>query len=299
MDLVVTAKRAPEAGETLPGDSFQTIPGGKGANQAAAIGKLGGQVSMAGRTGADDFGKRLIRNLQEQRVNTDLVVKDDQAPTGIALITVEESGENRIIIVAGANGMVGTRDVEQLAGQFNEAGLLIMQLEIPLDTVKLALDKANKAGVPVLLNPAPAYPIPEDWLYRIHYLVLNESEAKAISGMQITSIDTAKDAGMQLQKKGIQVVILTLGAQGAVVTTSEGCWHIPAFKVKVVDTTAAGDAFIGGFAVSILSQPDLIRAVQFGNATGALAATKVGAQSSLPSRDEVEHLLALQGEKTD
>ena len=291
MDLVATAQRAPEAGETLPGIDFKTVPGGKGANQAAAIGRLGGEVSLVGRTGADEFGERLIQSLRSQNVHTDLILRDEQAPTGVALIIVEASGENRILIIAGANGQVDARDVQRLEPLLERASLLVMQLEIPTETVEMALKKASRAGVPVLLNPAPAYPIPPGWMPRIDYLVLNESEAQTISGLKVTSLASAQEAAQELQKKGAKAVILTLGSQGAVLSTQAGCWHVPAFHVDAVDTTAAGDAFIGGFAVSIQSQANLLEAVRFGNAAGALATTKLGAQTSLPSREEVDHFL--------
>lgn len=291
MDLVITAKRAPAAGETLPGKDFQTIPGGKGANQAAAAGRLGGTVFMVGRTGADAFGERLGRNLQELHVDTSLMMPDNAVPTGVALIIVEDGGENRILIVAGANGQVDTSDIGRMERHFEQAGLLIMQLEIPIATVEAALEKAFQAGVPVLLNPAPAYPIPPAWLPKIRYLVVNETEARVISGMEVTTVESAQDAASALQAQGVAVVLLTLGSRGAVVASGEGCWHVPAFQVNAIDTTAAGDAFIGGFAVSIISQLDLKHAVRFGNAAGALATTKLGAQTSLPSREEVEMLL--------
>jgi ribokinase len=291
MDLVVRAERAPEGGETLPGKEFHTITGGKGANQAAATKKLGGKIGMVGRVGKDDFGERLKTNLHDLGVDTSLVLEDEEAPSGTALIVVDDQGENRILIIAGCNGRVSPMDVTGAADWIRQAKLLIMQFEIPMETVVFALDLAHQYGVPVLLNPAPAYVVGEDVLGKVTYLVLNESEAHLLTGISVIDLPSAFRAAQVLHAHHVKVVILTLGAQGAVVVDAENRVHIPAYKVKVVDTTAAGDAFIGGLAVSLVGLVGLVEAVRFGCAAGALAATRLGAQTSLPGRAEVEALV--------
>jgi ribokinase len=291
MDLVVKADRAPEGGETLPGKEFHMIAGGKGANQAAAASRLGGKTGLVGRVGKDGFGTQLKANLAAMGVDTTRVIDDEEAPTGIALIIVDERGENRILIVAGSNGRVSPADINDAADRIRQAKLLIMQFEVPLETVSYALDLASQYLVPVLLNPAPAYKVGRDVLSKVTYLVLNESEAHLLTGLGVSDPSSAFQAAQNLRLQGARIVILTLGAQGAVVVSDKILQHIPAYKVKVVDTTAAGDAFIGGLAVSLVESADLIQAVRFGCAAGALAATRLGAQTSLPARAEVEALL--------
>ncbi|MDD5370535.1 MAG: ribokinase [Anaerolineaceae bacterium] len=292
MDLVVKSSRIPGAGETLSGEEFQTIPGGKGANQAAAITRLGGEVAMVGRVGRDAFGEKLTQNLEVMGVDAGHIRVDTQTSTGVALIIVEASGENRIIIIPGANGKMDSSDVQSAANLIRNARLLILQLEIPLETVTEAIVLAHQYSIPILLNPAPAYPLSDEILSKVTYLILNETEARMLTSQPVTNQASAEQAAKTLLTHGVQVVVLTLGAQGALLSTSQGTTMIPAFPVKAVDTTAAGDAFIGGFAVSLLRGKNLPENVRYGNAAGGLAATKFGAQTSLPIRDAVERLLA-------
>ena len=291
MDLVINAQRAPEAGETLPASDFHTIPGGKGANQAAAIGKLGASVAMIGSVGADDFGRQLRNALAEHKVAIDHVRIAANQPTGSALIVVEASGENRILIVAGANGEVSQEDVLSARQLIQQTRLLVMQLEIPLATVTYAANLAQEAGIPILLNPSPAYPLDGAFLQKIKYLCLNETEATSLSGIKVKDLESAEKAARALQATTAGVIILTLGAQGAILTTPEEQRHFPAFSAPVVDTTAAGDAFIGAFAVSLINGKDLEDCVRYANAAGALATTRLGAQTSLPSADQVNGFL--------
>lgn len=192
MDLVVRAKRSPEAGETLPAEEFHTIPGGKGANQAAAIARLGVDVALIGRIGKDDFGKQLLSNLLHQGVDVSLVREDPSALTGLALIVVDQTGENRILLISGANGRVAKEDVDEAVDQIAQAKLMVCQLETLHCAVEHAIETSNHFGVPFLLNPAPAFPIPDTLLNKISYLILNETEAEVVSGLPVDGIDAAK-----------------------------------------------------------------------------------------------------------
>jgi ribokinase len=287
-DLVVRAPRFPAPGETISGEDLAIIPGGKGANQAVAAARQGARVSMLGRVGSDSFGPTLIDNLQQNHVDTTYVLTDKSA-TGTAIIVVDASGQNSIVLSPGANGKVSLADVDTFP--FQSADMLLLQFEIPLEAVIHAASLARQNGLRVILNPAPARPIPDLLLADMDILVPNESELQLLSGQPVTDTDSAKSAARALLEKGVKTVILTLGANGALLVTDEKVTHIPTFKVEVVDTTAAGDAFIGGLAAALLKDKSLEEAVHYGNAAGALAATKFGAQPSLPTRDEVERIL--------
>jgi ribokinase len=299
MDLVVKTEHMPGPGETLHGDTFNTIPGGKGANQAVAAARLGGRVAMVGRVGADGFGEALRRNLAADSVDDSHLLTDPAAPTGVALIVVENNGENRIIVVAGANHKVSPADVAAAKDLFRQAKILVIQFEVPLDVVAAVLRLGQELGVPVMVNAAPAYPIPAEQIAMIDYLVVNEHEASILTGAEVDdaggSVDlkAASNAAHILLQKGARCVVLTLGSQGAMVCRAEEAdLLVPAFPIKPVDTTAAGDAFIGGLAVSLLEPATSMREkIRFANATGAMAATRMGAQSSLPTRAEVEALM--------
>ena len=295
MDLVVKAMRAPDAGETLHGQSFQTIPGGKGANQAAAAAKLGGSVAMVGRVGADGFGETLKAALNDVGVDTSAVLVDENHPTGIAMIVVDDTGENRILIVAGANGQVSRLDIDAMRPALKQAKILVTQMEVPLDAVEYALDAASAQGTPIVLNLAPASPLSDETLRKIDYLIVNESEASLLSNIPVIDTDSAKAACSALFARGSRTVIVTLGAHGALLATPEGFITIPAHQVNVVDTTAAGDAFTAGFVVALLETDDLAKSVEYANTVGALTVTKFGAQASLPTKLDVENFLKNQG----
>lgn len=287
-DLVVRAPRFPEPGETISGEDLTIIPGGKGANQAVAASRQGASVAMLGRVGNDSFGPTLTQNLQKNNVDTVHVLTDESA-TGTAIIVVDANGQNTIVLSPGANGKVTPSDVEAVS--FQDVDTLLLQLEVHLETVAHATHIARQNGVRVIFNPAPAQPLPDSLLADVDILVPNESELQLLSGQPVTDIDSAKSAARILLEKGVKTVIVTLGANGALLVTDEQVKHIPTFKVDVVDTTAAGDAFIGGLAAALLKGKSLEGAVRYGNASGALAATKFGAQPSLPTIDEVEQLL--------
>lgn len=298
MDLVVQTPKVPAAGETLAAQSFQTIPGGKGANQALAAARLsaqGGQVRLVGRVGADGFGAQLRQNLSAEGVDVTDVRPLEGVSTGVALIIVEPSGQNRILIVPGANGQLAPQDVEALEGLIASAGILVLQFEIPILTVERAIQLANAAGVPVLLNPAPAYPVSPDLLAGVDILVINEVEGGLLSGVPISGVGQAQAAGQKLLRGRTRLVVVTLGEKGAVAVTPQGAQYIPAFAVQAVDTTAAGDTFIGGLAVSLLQEQALPHCLAFASAAAALAVTRVGAQSSIPCLAEVEAFLRARG----
>jgi ribokinase len=287
-DLVVRAPRFPAPGETISGEDLAIIPGGKGANQAVASARQGTSVAMVGRIGGDSFGPTLIQNLKNNKVDT-IRIKTDEAATGTAIIVVDADGQNSIVLSPGANDKVSPTDVD--AVPFQDVDTLLLQLEIPLETVVHAASVARQNGLRVILNPAPARSIPGSLLADVDILVPNESELQLLSGQPVTDIDSAKSAAQILLGKGLKTVVVTLGANGALLVTSEQMIHIPAFIVDVVDTTAAGDAFIGGLAAALFYDKSLEDAVRHGNASGALATTKFGAQPSLPTQDEVEQLL--------
>ncbi len=294
MDLVVSADRAPESGETLSGTGFQTIPGGKGANQAVAVARQGGDVAMIARVGDDAFGGELIGKLAENKVDITQVIQLPSTSTGVALIVVENNGQNRIIIVAGANGHLKPEDVAQASDLFDQCDFLVAQLEVPEATVAQALSIAREKGIKTVLNaaPAPKSPFGEDILKQVDYLVVNETEAQAMSGMPVHDPGSAYEAARKLQQRSDGTVILTMGEQGAVTADRTEIWHTPAFKVEVKDTTAAGDGFIGGLVAQLQMGNPLKEAVVHASAAGALAATKFGAQPSLPSLQETVEFIA-------
>lgn len=289
-DLVVRSPRFPQPGETISGEDLQIIPGGKGANQAVAAARQGANVAIVGRVGSDSFGPFLVENLKSNQVDTSHV-SNDAAATGTAIIVVDSNGQNSIVLSSGANGQVNRQDVDSAPA----AKILLLQFEIPMDAVLYAAKRYKAMGTTVILNPAPAREIPEELLALIDILIPNETELGLIANKQVTDIHSAESAAKELIQRGVKTVIVTLGANGALLVTSERTEHVPSFKVDVVDTTAAGDSFIGGFAAKFLNSnlnaSTLQNAVRYGCACGALAATKFGAQPSLPTKEEVEKMI--------
>lgn len=293
MDLVVTTDRAPMGGETLAGIGFQTIPGGKGANQAVALARQGGDVALIARVGCDGFGEELLARLAEDKVDLKRVKKDNSCSTGIASIVVEKSGQNRIIIVAGANGQVGPSDVDESGELLDQCDYLVMQLETPLPTILYAIGVAKSKHIKTVLNaaPAPADSFDDRTFKQMDYLLVNETEAAILSGQSVTNLDSARSVAQFLQKKTDGVVILTMGDNGAITADRHSVWHTPAFKITPIDTTAAGDAFTGGLVTSLQLGRSLKEAVIYANASGAIAASRFGAQPSLPNDKEVSDFL--------
>jgi len=289
-DLVVQVPRFPQPGETISGSDLQIIPGGKGANQAVAAARQGTSVSMLGRVGNDSFGPELIHNLKQNNVETSHVQINPGSATGTAIIAVDATGQNNIVLSPGGNGQVRPTDVANVS--FSDYKLLLLQLEIPLEAVTSAAQRARESGLRVLLNPAPARSLPEELISLSDFILPNESELSLLTNQSVHDISSAEKAAKALLAGGAQNVIVTLGANGALIVNKDIKKHIPSFDVQVVDTTAAGDAFIGGFASALLSNKSLEEAVRYGCACGALATTKFGAQPSLPTREEVDRFIA-------
>ena len=288
MDLVTRAPRLPRGGETLIGHSFATVSGGKGANQAVAAARLGAKVSMVGCVGNDDYGVQLREALLAERIDCQAVsVVEDSS--GVALIVVDDNSQNAIVIVAGANGSMTPAVIDQFDTVLQAADVIICQLEIPDATVGHALKRARELGKTVILNPAPASrPLPAGWFASIDYLIPNESEAAALSGLPVDSLESAEKAAVQLISMGASNVIVTLGAKGALFANGSGCQHFPAPKVKAVDTTAAGDTFVGGFAAALAAGKSEVEAIRFGQIAAALSVTRAGAQPSIPTSSDVQ-----------
>jgi ribokinase len=292
IDIVAKVSRSPLAGETIYGSDFFTAPGGKGANQAVATARLGVETYMVGRVGSDRFGQELLTSLQDASVRTEHVIVDQQAPSGTAVIIVDRHGENQIVIVAGANGNVGETDVESMRKLLPQAKALLMQLEIPLNTVELAASIAHDHNVPIILDPAPArQDIPAHLYAAIDIITPNETEASQLLGMSVHSRETAYQAAITLREKGVGTAIVKLGSQGVVCATAREAFFMPAFPVKAIDTVAAGDAFNGALAAAIAKGLSIKQAVVWGAAAGALCATKSGAQPAIPSLDELKSFL--------
>jgi ribokinase len=291
MDLVIRCAHLPHPGETIIGKSCTEVPGGKGANQAVAASRAGGEVTMIGRVGDDAFSDRLLANLKNQHVNICNVKPTLDCPSGVAVVAVDDHGENAIMVVPGANGRLCSDDVARAADLIRRADLLLIQLEVPLDTVAAAVSVAQQSGVPVILNPAPMPTALPAELTRVDVLCPNQSEASVILGRKVESIEDACEAAIQIRGRGAENVIVTLGSSGAVVADQSGVHHIAPFPVTAVDTTAAGDAFAGALAVRLASGDSLSTAAQFASAAGAIAATRHGAQPSMPTADEVVQLI--------
>ncbi|SQF97989.1 carbohydrate kinase PfkB [Paucimonas lemoignei] len=288
MDLVTRAPRMPVPGETLTGDSFETVPGGKGANQAVAAARLGASVAMIGCVGEDAYGEHLRRALLDEQIDCQGVTTVAGACTGIAAITVDAKGQNAIVIVAGANGCLTPERVQGFDGLLASADVVICQLEVPTQSVAYALGRARELGKTVILNPAPAAaPLPSQWYPLIDYLIPNESEAAVLTGVVVDSLASAETAAKVLLTAGAGKVIVTLGAQGALFASVRGVVHFPAPQVTAVDSTAAGDTFVGGFAAALAQGRSEIQAIRFAQAAAALSVTRPGAQPSIPTFAEL------------
>jgi ribokinase len=287
MDLVVRVARTPQPGETIAGSSFSMIPGGKGANQAAAASKMGADTLMIGCVGDDPFGRALADSLAESGVALRHVAFCPDVSTGTATIIVEEDGENRIIIVPGANGKMSAARIDGLADAIAGAKIAVLQHEVPLEVNTRVVEIAHESAVRVMLNPAPAYPLPDRLLRMVDLLVVNEIEARALADHAVDGVESALEAAVKLHERGAGTIIVTLGAQGAVVLSERGRFHVPALPVEVVDSTAAGDSFVGGLAAALVRGDDLEKAVTYAVAAGGLAVTRLGAQPSIPTHEDV------------
>ncbi|TJY43331.1 ribokinase [Cohnella pontilimi] len=291
MDMTVKVARRPNRGETVFGNNFFMSPGGKGANQAYAARRLGASVSMIGRVGADVFGEQLRSNLQRIGVDMSSVEALPGQSSGIALISVDPEGDNSIIVALGANESITTADVRRYEALIRQAKLLMVQLEIPLESVMEAVEIAHLHKVPVLLDPAPARPLPDELLKMVDYIVPNESEIAELTGIKVFDEPSAIRAAAVLMGKGVKNVFSKLGGKGVVVVKPDQTFHVEGYSVEAVDTTAAGDSFAGAVGAALVAGKDVIEAARFANAVGAIAVTRAGAQASMPELAEVESFM--------
>lgn len=287
-DMVIKTSHLPRPGETVIGGTFFMNPGGKGANQAVAIARLGGKVVFVCKTGSDIFGHQSQQLFEEEGIDTSYILSDSKNPSGVALITVDDQAENCIVVASGANGNLLPADLSAIADVIEQSDLLLMQLEIPIESVAYVARVASAAKRRVILNPAPARPLPEELLKCLYLITPNETEAEMISGVRITDEASAEEAAWKIAALGVQHVIITLGAKGALVYSEGKSELIPAYKVKAEDTTAAGDIFNGALTVALSEGRKLAEAVRFACKAAAISVTRVGAQSSAPYRGEVD-----------
>ncbi|MCP6698126.1 ribokinase [Pseudomonas donghuensis] len=289
MDLVTRAQRLPRGGETLVGETFVTVPGGKGANQAVAAARLGAQVAMVGCVGDDAYGQQLRQALADEQIDCQAVGVAAGVSSGVALIVVDAASQNAIVIIAGGNGQLLPESVQRFDALLQHADVIICQLEVPMATVAYTLERGRALGKTVILNPAPASgPLPAEWFASIDYLIPNESEAEALSGVPVTDLESAKVAATRLLALGVGKVIVTLGGQGALFADGQAFRHFPAPVVQPVDTTAAGDTFVGGFAAALARGEEEGAAIAFGQRAAALSVTRAGAQPSIPHFAELQ-----------
>ncbi len=292
MDLVVRGPRIPLPGETILGESLTEYPGGKGANQAVAAARAGGQVAMVGCVGDDAFGQALRASLDQAGVLTSrLAVRGPRS--GMALIEVAASGENSIVVVPGANALITRADADGALAALPEAEILLLQLEIPMDAVEGAAAAAKALGMLVLLDPAPACPLSDRLLAAVDYLTPNQPEAALLAGMPSVGVADAPEAARRLLARGVGTVLVKLGADGVLIASGEAMEHIPGYGVATVDTTAAGDCLAGALAAALTAGRSPRDAVVFANAAAALSTTRQGAQTSMPTLDEVERFLTM------
>ncbi|HEX5470566.1 MAG TPA: ribokinase [Lacipirellulaceae bacterium] len=289
-DMVLKLNRIPKPGETILGGEFAIAAGGKGANQAVAAAQAGGAVTLIARVGKDMFGEQAVAGFARCGINVDHVQRDKCA-SGVALIFVAEDGENSIGVGSGANGKLSPADVRKAKAAFTTAHAVVMQLETPLETVMAAAELAESKKAIVILNPAPAQRLPDSLLKKITILTPNETEAELLTGVKVSDDASCSRAATILLRKGVKTVIITLGSRGAFVATGDAKQFVPGFKVKAVDTTAAGDTFNGALAVALAEGLPMIDAIRFANAAGAISVTRMGAQPSAPTRKEIEKLL--------
>jgi len=296
MDLITQTERLPVMGETISGLAFKTVCGGKGANQACAAAKLGGKVTMLGCVGKDAFGQELCGSLEQEGVDCSNIQVCEDVESGIAAITVYK-GDNSIVVIPGANGKVTNEYIEKNMECVKDADFIILQLEIPLETVEYVIRSAFREGIPVMLNPAPVQTLPDEILEQVSYFIVNETECEFYTGRKIKTIEDARWGLQKLLDKGIRNGIVTLGSQGAVYNNGTDIFHEPARKVKAVDSTAAGDTFAAGVAVSLLEGKDIQEAIRFATKASSVAVTRMGAQTSIPTREEVDQIACIMQSK--
>ena len=288
-DMVVKAAHLPRPGETILGGVFLMNAGGKGANQAVAAARLGAQVTFVCKTGNDIFGKQSKQLFADEGIDTRYVFSDATHPSGVALITVDDQAENCIVVASGANAHLLPDDLANAADAIEQSDIVLMQLEIPIETIEYVADLAYSKGKTVILNPAPAQPLSHSLLRKINMLTPNETEAGMISGISVSDTASAIEAARRICAMGVQTVIITLGSKGALIYTDDFQVEIPVEKVKAVDTTAAGDVFNGALAVAMAENKSISDAVRFACEAASISVTRIGAQASAPYRNELKN----------
>ena len=289
-DMVIKSDRLPTPGETVIGGTFLMNPGGKGANQAVAAARQGGLVTFIAKTGNDVFGKQSIELYNSEGINTDLILSDPNNPSGVALIMVNSNGENCITVASGSNANLTPKDIEKFKSHIDKADLILMQLEIPIETVEYVSELALERQTPVILNPAPARSLPEKLIKGLFLITPNETEAEILSGVKVNSYEKAKEAADIISGKGVSNVVITMGALGAFVKEGDTYNMIPAVKVVAVDTTAAGDCFNGTLCVGLSEGKTITESVKLAVKASGLCVQKMGAQSSIPYKKELNAL---------
>jgi ribokinase len=286
-DMVIKSKTLPVPGETILGGTFLMNPGGKGANQAVAAARLGGNVTFVTKTGNDMFGVEALHIFDNEGIDIRYIIKDAINPSGVALINVDENGENCIVVAPGSNGSLSAYDIKDGVFETGPSDMFLMQLEIPVGTVEFVARKAVSNGNRVILNPAPARQLSDDLLSCLYLITPNETEAELLTGIIVHDVMTAEKAASKLRNKGVQNVVITMGASGAYLLSGAISKMIPVIPVKAIDTTAAGDVFNGALAVAISEGKDIEDAVIYANKAAAISVTRMGAQASAPYRKEI------------
>jgi ribokinase len=286
-DMVIKSRKLPAPGETILGGTFLMNPGGKGANQAVAAARLGGNVTFVTKTGNDMFGDEALHLFNNEKIDTRYILKDPENPSGVALINVDEKGENCIVVASGSNGTLSKNDIKGEIFNTGTDDLFLMQLEIPIQTVEFAAQKAAKNGNRVILNPAPAQHLSNELLGSLYLITPNETEAELLTGVKVHDITSAKKAASVLLSKGVKNVIITMGASGAYILSGNISKIVPVAPVKAIDSTAAGDVFNGALTVAISEGKNIEDAVVFANKAASISVTRMGAQASAPYRNEI------------
>jgi ribokinase len=286
-DMVIKAERLPLPGETIMGGTFYMNPGGKGANQAVAAARMGGKVTFITKTGDDIFGKQMIAGYMAENIDTSRIFCDPVQPSGVAMISVDASGENCIVVASGANATLSPADIQSVKGEIENSGLVLMQLEIPVETVAFVAALAQNYGVRVVLNPAPAQALPESLFQNLYAIIPNRTEAGILSGIAVSDMESACRAADIISNKGVAVVVITLGSEGALIREQDDYHFVESIKVDAVDTTAAGDTFCGAFCVGLSEGLSVHDSVRLAVRAAAISVTRLGAQSSAPYRSEL------------
>lgn len=289
-DMVIKVDRLPVPGETVIGDSFMMNPGGKGANQAVAAARLNGNVYFIAKTGNDLFGRRSVELYEDEGIHVGNIYSDSSLPSGVALITVDTNGENSIAVASGANKSLSPDDIRQAQSVIEKGDILLMQLEIPIETVEYAAQLASEKGIKVILNPAPACSLPATLLKNLYMIIPNETEAEMLSGIKVTDWESVQKAADTISRKGVDIVVITMGAKGAFVKENDNYYRVSVPPVKALDTTAAGDTFCGALCVALSENMKVLDAVKFACKCASITVTRMGAQSSLPYRKEIDQL---------